>query len=277
LKSIKGDIMKISTRMLNRGIALGAVLLSLTAPIAAQAAATTDEPAAPATEVTTVSPEAQAVIDRMTSFMSGLKTFSIEGWSTRDEVVSFGYKLQHNEHSRLTIQLPDRLRVEVAGDIRNRTFVYNGSTLVMYSPDDAVFVRTAAPDTVGKLISGVIDSGIEMPMLDMLYQTYHGGITADARGGVLVGETTIDGVVCDHLAFRSANFDWQIWVEQGARPLPKKFLITTRYEVGDPQYQVLMRWNLQPTIEKSTFEFTPAAGVTEVPFVQAAALKAAAQ
>jgi hypothetical protein len=38
-----------------------------------------------------------------------------------------------------------------------------------------------------------------------------------------------------------------------------------------------MRWNLQPKIEKSTFEFTPPAGVTQIPFVQAAAFTPAAQ
>jgi hypothetical protein len=262
--------MNIPTRKTSRTLLLSAMLLSLSAPLAAQ-----DAPPAKPAEVTTVSAEAQAVIDRMTSYMKGLKSYSIESWSTRDEVVNFGYKLQHNEHSNTTIQLPNRLRAEIDGDVRNRSFVYDGSKLVMYSPDDEVYVKTDAPDTVGKLVAGAIDSGIEMPMLDMLYQSYKGGITADARGGVLVGETKIDGVNCDHLAFRSPSYDWQIWVEQGARPLPKKLVITTRFEVGDPQYQLLMRWNLQPKIEKSTFEFTPPEGVTQIPFVEAAVLKTA--
>lgn len=268
--------MNIPTRKSTRTLLLSAMLLSLSAPLAAQDTATAPaQPAARSAEVTTVSPEAQAVIDRMTNYISGLKTYSVENWSSRDEVVAFGYKLQHNEHGVTTIQLPNKLRSEIEGDVRNRTFVFDGSNIVMYSPDDAVFVKTAAPDTLGKLIDGILDAGIEMPMLDMLYQSYKGGITGNARGGVLVGDATIDGVDCDHLAFRSPSFDWQIWVEKGARPLPKKFLITTRFEVGDPQYQALMRWNLQPKIEQSTFEFTPPAGVTQIPFVDAAVLKAA--
>ena len=263
-------------RKLTRTLLLSAMLLSVAAPLAAQEATNSDS-LPPGTERTTVSPEAQAVIDRMTSYMKGLKTYSIESWSTRDEVVSFGYKLQHNEHSVTTAQLPTKLRADVDGDVRNRSFIYDGSKLVMYSPDDAVFVKVDAPDTVGKLVDGILDAGIEMPMLDMLYQTYNGGITGDARGGVLVGQTKIDGVECDHLALRSPSYDWQIWVESGARPLPRKLVITTRYEVGDPQYQLLMRWNLQPKLEKSTFEFTPPAGVTQIPFVEAAAFKADAQ
>lgn len=271
--------MNIPTRIkLTRTLLLSAMLLSLAAPLAAQEASqSASSDAAPATERTTVSPEAQAVIDRMTAYLRGLKNYSIESWSTRDEVVAFGYKLQHNEHAVTTVQLPTKLRADVDGDIRNRSFIYDGSKLVMYSPDDSVFVKIDAPDTVGKLIDGILDAGIEMPMLDMLYQSYQGGITGNARGGVLVGETTIDGVDCDHLAFRSPSYDWQIWVEKGARALPKKLVITTRYEVGDPQYQLLMRWNLQPKYEKSTFEFTPPAGVNQIPFVEAAAFKPATQ
>ena len=160
-------------RKLTRTLLLSAMLLSVAAPLAAQEATNSDS-LPPGTERTTVSPEAQAVIDRMTSYMKGLKTYSIESWSTRDEVVSFGYKLQHNEHSVTTAQLPTKLRADVDGDVRNRSFVYDGAKLVMYSPDDAVFVKVDAPDTVGKLVDGILDAGIEMPMLDMLYQTYNG-------------------------------------------------------------------------------------------------------
>jgi hypothetical protein len=243
-----------------------AILLALAAPIAAQ------EAAAPAASADTaavsaqaVSPEAQAVLDRMTSYLRGLQTFSIETHASRDEVVALGYKLQNNERSVIVVQRPNKLRADISGDIRNRTFVYDGTRLTMYSPDDAVFVRTDAPETLADLIGTLLDIGVEMPLIDVLYQATAGTLTNDVRGGILVGESTIDGVASDHLAFRQANVDWQLWVEQGDRPLPRKILITTRYEVGDPQYQAILHWDLKPRIRSSTFEFAPPKGVTEIP------------
>jgi len=94
------------------------------------------------------------------------------------------------------------------------------------------------------------------------------------RGGILVGDSTVNGIPCDHLAFRQANVDWQLWVEKGDRPVPRKVVITTRYEVGDPQFQAVMTWNLQPKFDKSTFSFTPPKGVVEIPFADAAAVQA---
>jgi hypothetical protein len=264
--------MKILRGSLSRQLLLSAIFLSLSAPLTAQETATAT--ATPATaEVQAVSPEAQAVVNRMTSYLHGLNTYSITSDSTRDEVVAFGYKLQHNQHSITMIQRPNKLRADISGDLRNRTIVYNGAGLTMYSPDENVYVRTGAPDNLGTLIGGLLDAGVEMPMIDVLYQAYDGSLTADARGGVLVGDATIDGVECDHLAFRQASIDWQLWVEKGARPLPRKIVITTRYEVGDPQYQATLRWNLQPTIDKATFEFVAPKDAVEIPFLESAAIE----
>ena len=240
----------------NRAVWLlsSALFLTQAAPLAAEEATTNSK-----TEVSgqLISAEAQAVVDRMTAYVRTLKSYSIDSHSTRDEVVAFGYKLQHNEHAVVTVQLPNKLRAEVSGDLRDRTVVYDGAKIVIYSPDDDVYARTSAPDNVSKLIDNLLDAGVEMPMVDVLYQTGAGTLTEGVRGGVLVGDSEIDGSDCDHLAFRQATIDWQLWVQKGDKPLPRKLVITTRYAVGDPQYQAVLRWNLSPKIDASTFTFAP--------------------
>jgi hypothetical protein len=268
--------MKLSTTRA-RTLLLSAILLALAAPLAAQEAATPTATAeSTAIPAQLISPEAQAVLDRMTAYLQGLTSFSIETHASRDEVVAFGYKLQNNESSHVVVQRPNKLRAEVSGDIRNRTFVYDGTKLTMYSPDDAAYVRTEAPDTLASLIGTLLDIGVEMPLIDVLYQASAGTLTETVRGGIFVGETIIDGVASDHLAFRQPNVDWQLWVERGERPLPRKIVITTRYEVGDPQYQAILHWNLKPRIHASTFEFTPPKGAIEVPLDTAASTEGGA-
>jgi hypothetical protein len=252
---------------------LSALLLMLAAPLAAEETAPDSQSAAPATEPTTISPEAKSVLANMVAFMGTMKTFSIEGDSTRDEVVNFGYKVQHNQHGILTVQSPNKLKSEISGDLRERTFIYDGAKLVMYSPQDAVYTRVDAPDSISKLLDRLLGAGIEMPMIDMLFQASKDELTEGVTGGVLVGDSNVDGTDCDHLAFRQPTIDWQLWVAQGDKPLPRKLVITTRYEVGEPQYQVIMRWNLKPKIDASTFVFTAPKGVNEIPFSDPAAIK----
>jgi hypothetical protein len=212
-----------------------------------------------------LSPEARQVLDRMTAQLRQLQTFSVRTRATRDEVVALGFKLQNNETSHVIVQRPNRLRAEVTGDVRNRTIVYDGSQLWMHSPDDAAYVRVPAPDNIAALMDGLLDLGVDMPVVDFLYVAADGSLIDGVRAGILVGTTTIEGVECYQLAFRQANIDWQLWVETGARALPRKIAITTRYEFGEPQFQSILDWDLSPRIQASTFKFAPPKGSVEIP------------
>ena len=58
----------------------------------------------------------------------------------------------------------------------------------------------------------------------------------DMTSGVHVGMTFIDGVEVHQLAFRGEEVDWQLWVTAGDRPLPLRYVVTSRSVAGTPQY-----------------------------------------
>ena len=64
-------------------------------------------------------------------------------------------------------------------------------------------------------------------------------------------------------------------MKKGDTPLPRKLVITTRFEEGEPQSQATLRWDLAPKITASTFAFTPPKGVNEIGFANKAAFEAA--
>ena len=249
-----------------RGILLAAATV---APVWAQDSSETHVDANDAEVLETdavIAPEAQAVLDRMTATFGKVHSYAITAQITRDEVLPFGYKLQHRETARMWVETPNRLRLEVEGDIKNRTYVYDGSQLTIFAPDLKIYSVTAAPGTLRELVSVLLDAGVEMPLIDMLYQGAVGGLTEDVRVGKLVGDSQVDGVLTDHLAFRQPEVDWQLWVEKGNQALPRALLITTRYELGDPQYEAILRWDLKPRMPKKSFEFVPPSDATKVPF-----------
>jgi hypothetical protein len=51
-----------------------------------------------------------------------------------------------------------------------------------------------------------------------------------------LGSGVIGGVECDHFAFRTKEVDWQIWIAQGNRPYPCRYVITSTKVTGGPQY-----------------------------------------
>jgi hypothetical protein len=56
-----------------------------------------------------------------------------------------------------------------------------------------------------------------------------------------LGSGVIRGQECDHLAFRTNDVDWQIWIAQGERPYPCRYVITSNKITGFPQYTIDVR------------------------------------
>ncbi|MCR5880806.1 DUF2092 domain-containing protein [Phenylobacterium sp. J367] len=81
-----------------------------------------------------------------------------------------------------------------------------------------------------------------------------GGTRADAlTSGYLVGVETIDGVKTSHFAFREDHIDWQVWIQQGDQPLPRKVVIVDRRDPTHPSYIARLSWTLNPTLTDAAF------------------------
>jgi hypothetical protein len=76
------------------------------------------------------------------------------------------------------------------------------------------------------------------------------------------------GVECEHLAFRSPDLDWQLWVEIGARPIPRKYVITSKHVAGAPQYTLRIKeWKTDVPVAADAFAFKPPADAKRVELV----------
>jgi hypothetical protein len=88
-------------------------------------------------------------------------------------------------------------------------------------------------------------------------------MTADVVESAHIGIGVIDGVECEHLAFRNLDTDWQIWIEAGARPIPRKYVITSKGVAGAPQYTLRIKeWRTD--VAADAFAFKPAQGAKKV-------------
>jgi hypothetical protein len=75
-----------------------------------------------------------------------------------------------------------------------------------------------------------------------------------------------------HLAFRGAEVDWQIWIEDGNKPLPRKFILTSTKVTGTPQFTVLIRnWDTAAKLGDQEFKFTPGKGAKKIEFLKLSA------
>jgi len=216
-----------------------------------------------------IDPVAEKLLKVSTDFVASQKQFNVDTRNSLEVVLKNGQKIELNHITRQSVQRPDKLRSERTGDLVNQIFIYDGKSLTLNNLTDKVYSQVAAPDTLeGMLDFARSKLGVVAPAGDLLFKNAFEILMEGVTDGMVVGKAVIEGVRCDHLAFRAPNVDWQIWIEEGAQPLPRRIVLTTRDLVNAPEFAVtITRWNLKPTFDANTFVFTPPANAKKVDFL----------
>ncbi len=216
-----------------------------------------------------VDPEAARMMKRMTEYVGSLQKFGLVTASTMEVVLVNGQKIQLDSGTHLTVQRPNKLRAERIGDVISQSFYYDGDHLTLFNPEDGLYATVPAPGTIDAMLDFARDSlDVVAPAGDLVMQDSYARLMADVTSGFVVGKSIVGGVRCDHLAFRSLDVDWQIWIEDGAKPLPRKYVITTLDVAGSPQFEIRMNdWTTAPDVSAKQFEFAPPPGARRIEFM----------
>jgi len=216
-----------------------------------------------------IDPEAQRLMKASTDFLASQQQFKAETRNTLEVVLNSGQKIEFNHSGLVSVQRPDKLRAERTGDLVDQVFIYDGKSLTLHNPQDQAYAQVAAPDTLEAMLEfAYTQLDIVAPAGDLLSKNAFDILMDGVTDGFVVGKAMIEGVRCDHLAFRAPHVDLQVWVEEGAQPLPRKLIITTRDLTNAPQFATtLTKWELQPVFDAQTFSFVVPAGATQVDFL----------
>lgn len=211
----------------------------------------------------------------MSASLKILPEFSIHAETTRDEIVQSDYKVEKGAVVDVTVRKPDRLRASVVGDDESREFFYDGKTLTIYDPVHRYYATMDAPPTIAQALDAAkARYDLDLPLADLLYAAAGDDLGKNAFDAGVIGPSRAGGVECEHLALRSPEVDWQVGIEKGDRPLPRRVVITTRKEPTAPQYSAAVAWNLAPKIDDGMFVFKAPDGATAVPILPANAANA---
>jgi hypothetical protein len=216
-----------------------------------------------------IDPQAAARVRASTDFVARQTSFAVQVRNTLEVVLESGQKIQFDHRARQIVQRPDRMRAERVGELVDQVFIYDGKSLTLHNPAQNVYATTPVPPTLEGMLDVARDRlDIVAPAGDLTRRNAYDILMDGVTQGFVVGKAVIEGVRCDHLAFRAPHVDWQIWIQEGAQPLPRKLVITSRDVANAPQFEVVVtQWDLQPAITPQTFTFVPPAGARQLEFL----------
>lgn len=208
--------------------------------------------------------DAEKLLKGMADYVANQKTLTVTFDSDIEVITPNLQKIQFTSSGQVQLSRPDKLRATRTGGYRDVEIVFDGKTLTVNNKDGKDYAQIEAAGTAEQLIDVLREEhGVTAPGADLLLPNVFDVMMADVVDGAVIGKGVINGIECDHLAFRNVETDWQIWIESGARPIPRKYVITSKGIGEAPQYTLRIK-DWQTDVPADAFAFKPDASAKKI-------------
>lgn len=206
--------------------------------------------------------DAMAFLKAMSDYVGSQQTIELAFDSDIEVITPQLEKIQFTNSGEALLSRPDKLRAHRVGGYADVTLFFDGKSVSIYGKHINGYAQFDAPGSVDQLIAALRQGhGVALPGADLLLTNSYDLLVAGVQEAKYIGRGVIDGVECEHLAFRNADTDWQLWVQAGKSPIPRKLVITSKTLNSAPQYTLrIKRWKTGVVPAQDAFTFTPPAG-----------------
>jgi hypothetical protein len=200
---------------------------------------------------------AKRILKAMSDYMASQKSIFFGYDTTLEVITTDGQKLGLASSGTVTLSRPDKILVTRASGFANVELFFDGKILTLLGKNLNLYTQLDVPGTIDHLIDELRDKYQRpLPASDLLLPNAYDALMLDVVDVKDLGSGVIDGVECDSFAFRTDEVDWQIWIAQGNRPFPYRYVITTKHLNGEPEYTVQTRdWKTGSEVAATDFSF----------------------
>lgn len=205
----------------------------------------------------------------MANFLAAAEKFSFSLRAGFDVVQDNGQKIEFGEIREITVQRPDRVRIEeLASDGARDVMVFDGKNISILNGEKKVFAQAPQPGDIDTTVLYFVrDLQMRLPLAPLLMRHFPRELERRMQSIDAVEQTDILGQPALHLAGRTATVDFQVWIAEGKQPLPLRIILSYREIEGHPQFWAnFSKWDLTPEINKTSFIFAAPADATQIMF-----------
>jgi hypothetical protein len=212
-----------------------------------------------------VDPRVDTILRSMGDYLKTAREFSFKTTVNYDQVLESGQKILYARRAEISMRRPNRLHARMSGDLETERVWIDVNAFTLLDLRENAYFRLNVPSNMDEALDFLArDYGISSPVADVLYSDPYAILIEFVKTGTYVGQSVVRGVPTHHLAFTQNNIDWQLWVEDGPHPVPRKFIITYKKVASTPQFTAwLSDWDFDPRLSDSLFQFIAPQGAEE--------------
>lgn len=215
-------------------------------------------------------PTAEQIMLVATTYLNNLQQFSFEAEITEDDVFTGNQLIQTNHTMTYFIKRPNKLMFRVAGDIRDREWIYDGKTIAAYDRRTHFYSQELFPPSIDTaLLKAENELNLRLSIAGIARTDFFTVLMNGVDTASVVGMSKVGGVPCYQLLLEREWVNVQLWIQAGEIPLFRKVVVTDKQEAGWPQWSaVLMKWNTAPELPDRMFAFTPPEDAVKIKFLK---------
>ncbi len=201
--------------------------------------------------------DAQRILQAMSDYLATEQILSFDYDSSLDIVTADLQQLSLAASGTVALSRPDMLRSTRTGGFADVEMFFDGTTLTLLGKHANAYAGITAPGDIANLIHVLRDEhGFPMPAADLLDADIYDALTDGAGPLMDLGSGVIGGLECDHIAARTPEVDWQIWIAQGDAPHPCRYTITSRMVATSPNFTLdISNWKAGDAVGAVDFTF----------------------
>lgn len=180
--------------------------------------------------------DAKVILKAMSDYLSKQQAFSFDYQSAVEVVTTDFEKLQFVSSGTAVVNRPDKARISRRGGFVDLDLSYDGKQLVVDGKNLNVFAKVEAKGTLDQLFDLINSTNVGAPGADLFGTNAYALLTEDLQESKHISSAVVNGVDCEYLTFRTDDVDWQIWIASGDKPVPLRYVVTTKYVSQAPQY-----------------------------------------
>jgi hypothetical protein len=214
----------------------------------------------------------QYALDRlkqMSATLASAKSFTYRSNNFMEvQAEATGQFLTFFVDTEVALQRPNKLRVNVSGDVPGFQFYFDGTQVSAFDPQKNVHSVSGPIATIDEMLDFVTTKAhINFPSADFMYSNPYAVMTKNLTHAIVVGPSMVNGVPCEHFAFMEPALNWEIWIENGKRALPLRMAMTYKQIPNFPRFMIEYKdWNLNPKLSAATFVFKAPANSKQIEF-----------
>ncbi|MCO6406403.1 DUF2092 domain-containing protein [Aurantimonas endophytica] len=209
--------------------------------------------------------DGRALLRDMSDYMADQQAFSFTYRSSIGVVTEDFQKLQFVSSGAVTVNRPDKLCATRTGGFADIELLFDGRTLTVVGKNLEAYAQFEAEGTLDDTLDLLYNAGANAPGADIVSSDIYSLLMKDASGVEHVASANVGGIPCEYLTIRKSDVGLQIWIEVGERPIPRRYVITSKHVSQAPEYILeIDEFGSGTLLEAAEFRFEANEGMRKV-------------